>query len=198
MSEDAPERARGDADVESDTDVEADEPEPGDAWTDGGQPVQTGQTTGGRRKYLKYLIALAIGIPLALEAGTFFGLLQGQVGDENGLSVGEDLLAETARPETVDALAVANGTFELSVTVENTGDVPYGVAVSEVKLSNGETLPGDASVGPIAPGDTATLAGEWSLPDGVAPTALVVTAREYRDGTAEVVAASTVDLAFDE
>lgn len=191
MSEDAPERGRDDAGVESD------EAATRDPWTDGGQPVQAGQMTGGRRKYLKYLIALAVGIPVALEAGTFFGLLQGQVGDEKGLSVGEDLLAETSRPETVDTLAVGSGTFELSVTVENTGDVAYGVAVSEVKLSNGETLAGDASVGPIAPGDTATLAGEWSLPEGATPTALVVTAREYGDGTAEVVAASTVDLAFD-
>ncbi|MFC6954426.1 hypothetical protein [Halorubellus litoreus] len=193
MSEDAPERSGDDASAEP---GEAD-PASRDAWTDGGQPVQAGQMSSDRRKYLKYLIALAVGIPVALEAGTFFGLLQGQVGDEQGLSVGEDLLAETSRPETVDTLAVAGGTFELSVTVENTGDVDYGVSISEVKLSNGETLSGDASVGPIAPGDTATLAGEWSLPDGVTPTALVVTAREYRDGTAEVVAASTVDLAFD-
>jgi hypothetical protein len=154
--------------------------------------------TGGRRKYLKYLIALAVGIPIALEAGTFFGLLQGQVGDEQGLFVGEDLLAETSRPETVDTLAIENGTFELSVTVENTGDTPYGVAVSEVKLSNGEMLAGDASVGPIAPGESATLAGEWSVPDGAKPTALVVTAREYGDDTSEVVAASTVSLAFDD
>ncbi|WP_227132944.1 hypothetical protein [Halorubellus salinus] len=187
MSEDALERSTEDAGSE-----------PRDPRTDGGQPVQAGQMTGDRRKYLKYLIALAVGIPVALEAGTFFGLLQGQVGDEKGLSVGEDLLAETARPETVDTLAVADGTFELSVTVENTGDVDYGVSISEVKLSNGEALSDGASVGPIAPGETGTLAGEWSLPDGATPTALVVTAREYGDGTAEVVAASTVELAFDD
>ncbi|WP_323676064.1 hypothetical protein [Halorubellus sp. PRR65] len=186
MSEDAPERSTDDTGSES-----------RDPWTDGGQPVQAGQMTGSRRKYLKYLIALAVGIPVALEAGTFLGLLQGQVGEERGLSVGDDLLAETSRPETVNALAVTGGTFELSVSVENTGDVPYGVSISEVKLSDGETLAGDASVGPIAAGESATLAGEWALPSGVSPTALVVTAREYGGETSEVVAASTVSLALE-
>lgn len=163
-----------------------------------GQPVQAGQMTGGRRKYLKYLIALAIGIPVALEASTFFGLLGGQVGKEQGLGVGDDLLADTDRPETVEELAFADGRFDLAVRVENTGDVPYGVTVSAVQLSNDERLDEPAAVGPVGPGEAETLTGSWSVPGDATPTALEVVAREYVDGREQVVAASTVVLDVDD
>lgn len=182
----------------------ADVPAPsgGDAATadevdGGGQPVQAGQTTNGRRKYLRWLIALAVGIPIALEASTFFGLLGGQVGEERGLAVGDDLLAETDRPETVDDLAFADGRFELAVRVENTGDVPYGVTVSSIQLSNDERVDDPVAVGPIGPGEAETLAGAWTLPEGPTPTALEVVAREYIEGREQVVAASTVRLDVD-
>lgn len=163
-----------------------------------GQPVQTGQMTDGRRRYLKWLIALAIGIPVALEASTFFGLLGGQVGEEQGLAVGDDLLADTDRPETVEELAFADGRFDLAVRVENTGDVPYGVAVSAVQLSNDERLDEPAAVGPVGPGEAETLTGSWSLPEGATPSALEVVAREYVDGQSQVLVASTVDLSFED
>jgi hypothetical protein len=159
-----------------------------------GQPVQAGQMTGDRRRYLKWLIALAIGIPVALEAGTFFGLLGGQVGEEQGLAVGDDLLADTDRPETVEELAFADGRFELAVRVENTGEVPYGVTVSGVQLSTDERLDEPVAVGPVGPGETGTLTGSWAIPEGATPTALEVAAREYVDGNEQVVAAGTVDL----
>jgi len=158
------------------------------------QPLQAGQMTNDRRKYLKWLIALAVGIPVALEAGTFFGLLGGQVSDEQGLGVGDDLLTGTDRSETVEELAFANGQFDLAVSVENTGDVPYGVTVSAVQLSTDESVDDPAAVGPVGPGETETLTGSWSIPDGATPTALEVVAREYVDGREEVVTASTVPL----
>lgn len=164
----------------------------------GGQPVQAGQMTDGRRTYLKWLIALAVGIPVALEASTFFGLLGGQVAEEQGLAVGDDLLSDTDRPETVDELAFADGRFDLAVRVENTGNVPYGVTVSAVQLSNDERLGEPAAVGPVGPGETETLAGSWSLPEGTTPTALEVVAREYVDGREQVVVASTVRLDVDD
>lgn len=163
----------------------------------GGQPVQAGQMTDGRRTYLKWLIALAVGIPVALEASTFFGMLGGQVGEEQGLAVGDDLLADTDRPETVQELAFADGRFDLAVRVENTGDVPYGVTVSAVQLSNDERLDEPAAVGPVEPGEAGRLAGSWSVPEGTTPTALEVAAREHVDGQAQVVAASTVPLDVD-
>ena len=162
------------------------------------RPVQAGQMTNDRRKYLKWLIALAIGIPVALEAGTFFGLLGGQVSDEQGLAVGDDLLTGTDRPETVEELAFADGRFDLAVRVENTGDVPYGVTVSAVQLSNDERLDEPAAVGPVGPGEAETLTGSWSVPGDATPTALEVVAREYVDGREQVVAASTVVLDVDD
>jgi hypothetical protein len=164
----------------------------------GGQPVQAGQMTNGRRSYLKWLIALAVGIPVALEASTFFGLLGGQVGEEQGLAVGDDLLAETDRPETVDELAFADGRFELAVRIENTGNVPYGVTVSSIQLSDDESVDDPVAVGPVGPGEAETLAGSWTLPGGTTPTALEVVAREYTDGREQVVAASTVRLDVDD
>jgi hypothetical protein len=161
------------------------------------RPMQAGQMTGGRRKYLKWLIAVAIGIPIALEAGTFFGLLQGQTREDPGIGVGDDLLSGTDRAETVDSLGVADGQFDLTVTVENTGATPYGVTVSAVQLDTGESLTERASVGPIEPGASATLSGSWTLPEGATPTALEVVAREYADGTDSVVAAATVELDLD-
>jgi hypothetical protein len=156
--------------------------------------VQAEQMVGGRRKYLKWVIALAVGIPVALEASTFFGLLGGQVNDEQGLAVGDDLLTSTDRPESVEELAFANGQFDLAVSVENTGDVPYGVTVSAVQLSNDESLDEPAVVSPVGPGETGTLSGSWAISEGETPTALEVVAHEYVDGREEVITASTVEL----
>jgi hypothetical protein len=165
---------------------------------DGGDaPVQAGQMMSGRRSYLKWLIALAVGIPVALEASTFFGLLGGQVSEERGLAVGDDLLSGTDRPDTVKELSFANGQFDLAVSVENTGDVPYGVTVSAVQLSNDERIDEPAAVGPVGPGGTETLTGSWSIPEGTTPGALEVVAREYVDGREEVVTASTVELSLE-
>lgn len=153
----------------------------------------SGQIVGRRRGYLKWVIAIAIGIPVALEASTFFGLLQGR-SDTGAIGVGDDLLPDTTREETVEELAVTDGTFELAVDVNNTGSSPYSVSVATVVLSTDETLEGNASVGPIDVGDRGTLAASWELPSGATPRALEVVAREHVDGEASILVADTVEL----
>lgn len=153
------------------------------------------QMTERRRGYLKWLIALAIGIPLALEAGTIWGLLQGH-SEESGVSVGDDLLPDTPHEETIEVLAVTDGTFELAVDVRNTESSPYSVSIAAVRLSNEETLDGDVSVGPIATGERETLTGSWALPSDTTPTAIEVVAREHVDGESRVLVADTVELSL--
>jgi len=158
------------------------------------ESMQSDQMTADRRRLLKWLIGLAIAIPVALEGATFLGLLGGEFGGDDGLAVGDDLLPATDRTETVQELAVADGRFELTVEVTNTGDSPYGLTVSAVQLSTGESLATPASVGPIDVGASATLANAWDLPAGTEPTALEVVAREYVDDEARIVFADTVSL----
>lgn len=152
------------------------------------------QMTTDRRRLLKWLIGLAIAIPLAIEGATFLGLLGGQLGGAGGLAVGDDLLPSTERAETVRTLAVEDGQFELAVEVENIGDSPYGLTVSAVQLSSDESLSTPASVGPVDVGASATLANTWDLPAGAEPTALEVVAREYVDDADRIIVADTVSL----
>lgn len=158
------------------------------------EPARADQMTTDRRRLLKWLIGLAIAIPIALEGATVLGLLGGEFGGDGGLAVGDDLLPATDNAETVRELAVADGRFELAVEVTNTGDSPYGLTVSAVQLSTGESLATPASVGPVDVGASATLANTWTLPATAEPTALEVVAREYGDDETRIVLADTVPL----
>ncbi|AXG05710.1 hypothetical protein DU500_04245 [Haloplanus rubicundus] len=176
-----------------------------------------GDTPGGisKRTLIRLLVGFGIGIPILIEAITFLGLLDQQFGGGGGddagsgstatetptsaVGVGDDLLPETERSETL-ASAVLRETggdrWPLSLTVEvhNAGDTDYEFQLLSVHLDDGRTVSGRTSTDRLAPGETRTITGEWSIPAGSTPRAVDVVALVYADGSVETVE-RRVDLA---
>ncbi|MFB6359926.1 MAG: hypothetical protein ABEH59_01235 [Halobacteriales archaeon] len=160
-----------------------------------------------RRNAIRLLIGLAIGIPVAVEATTFFGLLGTQLfgGDEppaptatlDRVGVGEELLPATAPTETVrEATIQGDDTpwlFVLGVEIDNSLDVPYELQLGTLTLVNGETVGGAASSGRIPAGESGEVTGAWELPADTTPETLTVTGRAYEDSE---VSETTADVAL--
>lgn len=157
----------------------------------------SGEQTDGRtrRDYLKWIVAVAVGIPVLVEVGTFVGMVGAKLDDQHpkALSVGDELLPSTQPTETIRTLAVqetdAGRALRIEVDVTNTSQTTYGVAITGIKLDSDETLSEAVETGSLEPGASATLHGEWSLPPDATPVGLDAVAREYTDGTSAVVAA---------
>lgn len=139
-----------------------------------------------RRNLLRLLVAAAIGIPVAVESRTLLGLVERQLlggGNDDGstatetpagVSVGDELLASTAASETVTEARVEAGTtwqFTLEVAVENDTDHAYEFALVAVETTDGRVA-GEHRTDRLAPGETATLTAEWTIPEGSSPTAV--------------------------
>jgi len=178
------------------TDSSTDSPDTTDASSD------DASTTGGlsKRTLIRLLVGFGIGIPLLVEGLTFLGLLEQQFGGgddedtggdttttsttESGVTVGDDLLPETERSETLASavLREVDGDrwpFSLTVEVENTGDTDYELQLLSVHLDDGRTVGGRTSTDRLAPGDRRVITGEWSIPAGSTPRAVEVVALVY-------------------
>lgn len=162
-----------------------------------------------RRTLVRLLIGLAIGIPVAVEAVTFFGLIEHRLLGGNSetpagtatpdrVGVGEELLPATAPAETVtDAVIQGQDTpwlFVMTVEVENSLEVPYELELGTLRLAGGGSVAGGATTGRIPPGETGQVTGAWEIAEGSTPASLTVRTATYRaEGTERGTA--TVDLA---
>jgi hypothetical protein len=169
-------------------------------------------TPGGlsKRTLIRLLVGFGIGVPILIEAITFLGLLDAQFGsgagddtattggtatdadgDSDGVAVGEDLLPESDRSETLASavLRESGDTWRLSLTVEveNTGETDYQFQLLTLHLADGRTVSGRASTDRLAPGESTTATGEWSIPSGSTPTAVDVVALVYEGTSAETI-----------
>lgn len=187
-----------------------------DASDDTTNAVETGphadsdgdDTPGGlsKRTLIRLLVGFGIGIPILIEGITFLGLLDQQFGggeDDTGagttatetptpgVSVGDDLLPETDRSETLVSAVlreVGNDRWPLTLTVEvtNSGDTGYEFQLLSLSLDDGRTVSGRASTDRLAPGEQRAITGEWSIPAGSTPRAVEVVALVYPDGEGSV------------
>jgi len=165
-----------------------------------------GDTPGGlsKRTLIRLLVGFGIGIPILIEAITFLGLLNQQFGGGGadgdtgtgatatetatpGAGVGDDLLPETARSETIASAVLRevdgdSWPLTLTVEVENSGDTDYEFQLLSIHLDDGRTVGGRTSTDRLAPGERRTITGEWSIPAGSTPRAVEVVALVYPDG----------------
>lgn len=163
-----------------------------------------------RRTLIRLLVGLGIGIPVAIEVATFTGLVGQQLREdddgegvgptptgETAVGVGDDLLPETPQVERVERALVEAGEtweFELAVTVENTGEVPYELRLGPVTTDDGSRVPGTRTTGPVPAGGTRTFEATWTVPSGTLPTEVNVVAIEDPTGDQRV-RSRTVSLA---
>jgi hypothetical protein len=179
------------------------------AETDGSADSDGDDTPGGisKRTLIRLLVGFGIGIPILIEGITFLGLLDQQFGgggdgeDDTeatatetptpGVSVGDDLLPETGRSETLASAVlreVGGDRWPLTLTVEvtNSGDTDYEFQLLSLHLDDGRTVSGRTSTDRLAPGEQRAITGEWSIPAGSTPRAVEVVALVYPDGEGAV------------
>lgn len=172
----------------------------GDA-TDGGPEDRR------RRRLLRLLVGLAIGIPVLVEGLTFAGLLGDRFGGGDGdggatttatggVRVGDVLPIDAPVETRLVAGELRQGedawTLELTVEVRNGGDHPFGLELSTVTTSDGAGVAGSASTGRVDPGETARVTETWALPANALPATLTVVTTTYGEETRQ--RAATVDL----
>lgn len=164
-----------------------------------------------RRRLVRWIAALAFGVPLVLELITFGGLIgrslfsqETRTGTQptststqlsTGVGVGEDLLPETAADETVRRSEVRRGsegslTYVLRVEVENGTEDPVALVLNGVQLRNGRTIQGVSRTGTVPPEGVGAVTGAWRLPGESMPKGVIATA--LVDG--EVVVERTVPI----
>jgi hypothetical protein len=131
-----------------------------------------------RRNFIRALIAVAIGVPIAVEGATFSKLFYerlvgsgGQSESEGGVDVGGELLpgspaADTIAEMSMEATSETEWRFRLVVEIENTAQEPYRLKLGPLSLADDSTVGETISSGDIPPGKTATMNGEWTLSSG--------------------------------
>lgn len=147
-----------------------------------------------RRRLVRILIILGIGLPIMIELFTFSGLVSHSLlGDgtetetptpmADAVGVGDELLAETPSEERITTASVGQtGTgwqFVLTVQVTNEAAAPYELRLGTVHTTAGTDVEGAATTDRIEPGETDTVTGSWTLPEGERPRSLDVTALTY-------------------
>lgn len=151
-----------------------------------------------RRWLVRLLVGLGLGIPIALEATTFLGLIRRSLlGEDDGtpsptpegrlVGIGDELLPATGPVETMTDAAIEGSSgdawsLRVVVDVENTGDSPYAFRLGEVTTASGDAVSGGGATGEIPPGETVTLRASWSLPAGSTPETMVVQGLTYPEG----------------
>lgn len=134
-----------------------------------------------RRRWLQLLLALALGIPVAIEASTFLGLLTGDRTD-GAADIGDELLPESPPTETLLDSSVYEGPprqYELVAGVENTTEYPVELTVGQLFTESGDQIAGTVTR-EVPPGERRELTARWALPDETMPAA--VRARATWDG----------------
>jgi len=149
-----------------------------------------------RRNLIRLLVGLGIGLPIAIEAATFFGLFESRVaGDDGGeetptrtseppppdaVGVGDELLPATAATDTVTGAEIrteeGERVFLLTVTVENDTEGRYELRLDALTTDAGTTVSGGGRTTQLEPGEATTVIGRWTLPDGERPRAVIVVA----------------------
>ncbi len=168
-----------------------------------GPPRDDGDDDVDRRRLIKYVLVIAFAVPLVVEGVTLVGLVGSYVGDDatatpsstatpaEAITEGSQLLPETERDERVTTVGLQSSgdgwTLTLSVRVENSGDLAYELRLGAVTTDGDRQAEGSATTGPIAPGGTATVSTQWTLPEGDRPDTIAVTAVEFDDGDRVVV-----------
>lgn len=149
-----------------------------------------------RRTLIRLLVGLGIGVPIAIEAATFFGLFGSRVvGDGDGtetpssptetpspdaVGVGDELLPATAATDTVTGAEIrtedGERVFVLTVAVENDTDEGYELRLDALTTDAGTTVSGGGRTTQLDPGEETTVFGRWPLPDDERPRAVIVVA----------------------
>jgi hypothetical protein len=150
-----------------------------------------------RRRLIRWIAALAFGVPIVVELLTFGGLLEAELfpGGENeteptdsatasdrpdAVGVGDELLTETAATETITISEVrqddSGRTYVFSVEVENDTDAAMELRTGRVRLREGGTVDGVSSTGRIEPGESGMVTAAWGIPNDAMPGAVEVMA----------------------
>lgn len=138
-----------------------------------------------RRTVIRLLVGAGIGVPVLVELSTFAALVdQWLSGAESEpasaertettreVGVGDELLPETPQREVLEDGRVAAGeqwALTLSVSVRNEGETPYALTLGAVETGSGRRVEGGGESGAIAVGESTTVVGRWTLPDGETP-----------------------------
>ena len=120
-----------------------------------------------RRRMLRLLVGLGLGIPIAVELSTFLGLISGDRGNET-VDIGDELLPDSPQTETVLDSGVYEGgkrQYELVVEVENTASSPYEFVVGPLFTASGDKVAGTTALRDIPPGETQELTARWEIGD---------------------------------
>lgn len=156
-----------------------------------------------RRNFIRLLIGLGIGIPILIEAATFFGLIErhlftgGNSSDESPSSttptpepvgIGEELLPKTPLNEILRSasLEAQQGEWKLTlgVEVENPTETEYEFRLGQVTLTNNDQIQGGGTTGRIPSFETRSMLGQWTLPEGSTPDQVDATEIAFAsDGT---------------
>lgn len=125
-----------------------------------------------RRWLIRVLVGLGLGIPIAIEASTFFGLLSGERGDGSA-DIGDELLTETPQTETLVDSSVFQGPprqYEFIVEVTNNEETPYELTAGPLYTDAGEKS--ETTTAEIAAGEGGELVSQWEIPADATPTAV--------------------------
>lgn len=136
-----------------------------------------------RRSLVRWLIAVAIGVPVLIEVLTFAGMLdRGPFGTdddvparptERPVGVGDELLPETPEVETLVAASVRTAestwTLRLEARIDNAADTDYEFRFADASADGTSGIAGGGSSGRVPPGGTATAIGRWEIPPGSTP-----------------------------
>lgn len=150
-----------------------------------------------RRTFIRLLVGLGIGIPLAIEGATLLGLVGSRLGGDgestpagesetattaarDRVGVGDELLPETEPTDRLtDAAVYATADrwrVELTVEVDNGLDTAYELRLGDLTTGDGRTVAGGGTTGTMASGTTTTVTGTWEVPSGATPDSVAVTA----------------------
>lgn len=142
-----------------------------------------------RRRLIKWVVGVAIAIPVVIEARTISGLIGNWLtgSDENAgdrtateqrVGLGDELLPATAPPEILERAVVEEGDdvwpFRVAVSVENTADQPYEFRLGDVITDADERVRGGATSGVLSRGESTRIETNWGLPTGSTPKTLTV------------------------
>lgn len=149
-----------------------------------------------RKRLVRILLVLAIGIPLIVEGATFTGLISTKLlggGADDGaatatptptpaverVGVGEQLLPDTEPDERVTTTSLraesGNWVYTMSVTVNNTSNSTYELRLHSITTGDGTTVAEVSSV-TLDPGERGAVTGQWALPEGSRPDYVAVVA----------------------
>lgn len=147
-----------------------------------------------RRTLVRLLVGLGIGLPIAIEAATFLGLFRSRVGGDgaadtpddtteppspDAVGVGDELLPATQATDTVTGAEIRTDggrVFVMTVAVENDTPGGYELRLDALSTDAGTTVGGGGSTDLLASGESGSVTGRWTLPDGEDPAAVIVVA----------------------